>query len=95
MRESMIGLLGKRSDIHSYTRRHEDSPLATAIFGPFHTLSTRSTPLSYPCMKTLTAGSPAGTTSLQGAMPCPQAAVVGRTISLANAVLKGTNLICM
>ncbi len=56
MRESMIGLLGNRSGIHSFTRRHEGSPLATAIFGTLHLLSTRLTPLSYQCMKTLSAG---------------------------------------
>jgi len=73
MRESMIGLLGNCSGIHSFTRRHEGSPLATAIFGSAHRLSTRLIPLSYQCMKTLPAGNASvRTTSLHGAMPCLQ-----------------------
>jgi hypothetical protein len=97
----MIGLLGKRSGIHSFTRRHEGSPLATAIFGTHHSLSTRLTPLSYQCMKTLSAeATSASTTSLHGAMPCPQGSNARQAnpdapFLLANAVLKGTNLICM
>lgn len=95
MRESMIGLLGKRSGIHSFTRRHEGSPLATAIFGTHHSLSTRLTPFVISVHENVVCGGylcQHNLSSWCNAMPPGQqrpAGEPGRTIFIGQCGLKG------